>query len=312
MAHVSSHVPVSTDPAQVGRWSAPFNIPITAVHAAMLPTGKVLWYSYPKLPVPHPEDQDPPNTAKAWLWNPSTGAQKPVDPPLWRDPVDGQLKPVNIWCSGQSFLADGRLLVTGGNLAYKTRTTARQGAQQGLHLQPVQRDLDGAAQHAQGPLVSVQRCSSRTAARVILDGYDASGNYATAENLDIELFTPSADLNGRGQVSLLGTRNGSGQPPKGGLYPHLFGMPSGRTLVAGPIPEDTWFLNAPGPGNVLSWRDAPAFSRDRLWGTAVLLPGGTNGSTRVMQLGGSAPKFVSAPAPQRWAFRRRRRSTSPR
>ena len=41
---------VAGDPADVGRWGAPFSIPLTAVHAAMLPTGKVLWFAYPKNP----------------------------------------------------------------------------------------------------------------------------------------------------------------------------------------------------------------------------------------------------------------------
>ena len=79
------------------------------IHAALLPTGKVIWWAYPQ--------KESPNTAQAWLWDPATGNTKRVDPPLWRDPADGQLKAANIWCSGQSFLADGRVLVTGGNLA---------------------------------------------------------------------------------------------------------------------------------------------------------------------------------------------------
>ena len=31
------------DPADIGHWAAPFSIPVMAVHAAMLPTGKVMW-----------------------------------------------------------------------------------------------------------------------------------------------------------------------------------------------------------------------------------------------------------------------------
>ena len=104
---------VAGPPAQVGRWSAPFSIPVFGIHAVMLPTGKVMWWAYPF-------GEDPkPNTAQAWLWDPRTGAFKRVDPPLWLDPADGQLKPANIWCSGNSLLADGRLLATGGNLDYR-------------------------------------------------------------------------------------------------------------------------------------------------------------------------------------------------
>jgi hypothetical protein len=38
-----------------------------------------------------------------------------VNPPI--NPDTG--KPVNIWCGGQSMLADGRILVTGGNYRYQ-------------------------------------------------------------------------------------------------------------------------------------------------------------------------------------------------
>ena len=92
-----------------------------AINAAMLPTERCSG-THPQNPsaggVPNP-----PNTAQAWLWDPAKGnagdAFKRVDPPLWLDPADGKLKPANIWCSGISFLADGRVLVTRGNLAFQ-------------------------------------------------------------------------------------------------------------------------------------------------------------------------------------------------
>src|SRR3712207_7150399 len=51
--------------------------------------------------------------AAAYLWDPAkrpgeAGEFKAVPPPD------------NIWCSGQSLMADGQLLVTGGTLAYPT------------------------------------------------------------------------------------------------------------------------------------------------------------------------------------------------
>ena len=95
---------------------------------------------------------------------------------------------------------------------------------------------------------------------VIINGLDESGA-GFKRNADVELFTPSADLNGRGTVSLLGTLGGAGQPPIGGLYPHMFSMPSGRTLVAGPFPEDTWFLNPPGAIELLHLAGLPRTCR---------------------------------------------------
>ena len=99
------------------------------INAALLPTGKVLWFSYPRNPSPryNTGGLPSPNTAQAWLWDPASGSNTRVDPPLWRDPADGRLKPANIWCGGTSFLADGRVLVTGGNLAYSTESSNYKG-----------------------------------------------------------------------------------------------------------------------------------------------------------------------------------------
>ena len=86
--------PKAAGPAdQVGQWAAPFNIPIFGINAVMLPTGKVMWWSYPLGPRF--------NTSQAFLWDPATGQTKEVDPPLDRDTDgDGIRDPANIWCSG--------------------------------------------------------------------------------------------------------------------------------------------------------------------------------------------------------------------
>jgi len=80
-------------PSEVGRWLEPQPWPVTAIHAAMLPTGKVLHYSFP---------------------NPGPGSLAV----LW-DPVGGGFEDVSLsadlFCSGHCFLPDGRLYVTGGN-----------------------------------------------------------------------------------------------------------------------------------------------------------------------------------------------------
>ena len=282
------------DPADVGRWTAAFPIPVMAVHAAVLPTGKVMWFSYPKNPsVRHGGDGPAsPNTAQAWLWNPATGQHTRVDPPLWRDPADGQLKPANIWCAGQSFTADGRLVVVGGNLAFSTDSSDFKGLNKVYTFNPFnetwteQPDM----RHGRWYPTTIRLPDGRMP---ILSGLDESGVGGANFNTDVELFTPSADMNGRGTMSLVGSRGGSGQPPKGGTYPHMFSMPSGRTLIAGPFPGDSWLLNTPGSSS-FTWQDVPNLPRDRLWGTAVLMPGGPAGSTRVMGLGGSSPATITS------------------
>ena len=73
--------------ATTGSWGQPFTTPMVGVHAHLLQTGKVLLWGDQK---------------GAYLWSSSTGFTQ-VAP-----------KPFKIYCSGHTFLSDGRLLVMGG------------------------------------------------------------------------------------------------------------------------------------------------------------------------------------------------------
>ncbi|MEE8526902.1 MAG: galactose oxidase-like domain-containing protein [Thermoanaerobaculia bacterium] len=79
-------------PEDVGQWLPAVPWPVIAIHAALMPTGEVLHYSYP--------DATP--GSRAYLWSP-----------------EGGFNPVNmnqdIFCSGHSLLPDGSLYATGGN-----------------------------------------------------------------------------------------------------------------------------------------------------------------------------------------------------
>ena len=273
---------------------------VMGIHTAMLPTGKVMFFSYPRRLL-NPAN----NRGYAWLWDPSKGtgedAWTDVKPPMWTDPADGVEKPANIWCAGQSFLADGRLLVTGGNLAYDSATSDFKGLNKVYTFNPwsetwtEQPDMrDGRWYPSQ-----VLMPDGRT---MIMAGLDSSGaRDRRNHNPDIELFTPSPDLDGVGRVDLIGARDptdirppGSLLPPAGGYYPHLFWMPSGRILVSGQEQRDSWYLNNPGPLNRFSWTDAPNLQDHRTWGTAVQMPtSGQPGVTdKIWQIGGG---YSSAP-----------------
>ena len=257
-----------------------------ATHAVMLPTGKVLWYSIPS----HPDRPlGPRHLAVAVLWDPSKGTGpdsfKRVNPPI--DPATGQ--PVNIWCSGQTLLEDGRVLVTGGNLMYTVESPGGKFA--GLNhvytfdpfserwkRQPNMR-------HGRWYPTNLRLPDGRT---FIMGGLDERG-YGDKDE-DIELFTPSRSRSGRGRLSLLGgsgVLGDPGRPPIGDYYPHLFWMPSGHGLVAGPWTTDTWSFSPPGNPPKLRWKDIPNATQSRVWGTAVLLPAGPDGSHQVEQFGGS-------------------------
>jgi hypothetical protein len=93
--------PPPTDPrAVVGEWTGPINMPIVAVHMSLLPDGAVLAWGHPSTP---PLD----GGAKVRVWDPT--AAQPVFQEVHNPFVDA-------YCSGHSFLADGRLLLTGGHI----------------------------------------------------------------------------------------------------------------------------------------------------------------------------------------------------
>jgi len=86
-------VPVDAPASQVGTWLPPQGWPVIAIHAALLPTGDVLAYSYP--------NSDPGSNAR--LWDPETG--------VFEDVTVGE----DLFCSGLSLLEDGHVYATGGN-----------------------------------------------------------------------------------------------------------------------------------------------------------------------------------------------------
>src|SRR4030095_16342346 len=90
---ILSSVSLAQDPATVGQWSARTAWPNRAVHAALLPTGKVLWWP------PFANGDNP------YLWDPATNTNTAI-----------AHVGANIFCAGLSFFADGRLLVFGGNI----------------------------------------------------------------------------------------------------------------------------------------------------------------------------------------------------
>ena len=204
---------VSTDPAQVGQWTPKFDIPGIAVHAVMLHTGKILYFtgttSGRALPA-RPGDRR---------------RRKAVFPPKI---PGGEDEPANIFCAGQSFLDDGTVIVMGGTVG------RREGLKTIFLFDPVTETWRQGAnmQHGRWYPTQVLLADGRT---VVMDGLDERGE-PHVNSADRELHA-RLDF-----VTLLSVRGQADHPPAGGLYPHMFQMPSGRVLVAGPKPSDSWFF----------------------------------------------------------------------
>lgn len=245
--------------ASVGQWSAGIPLPgIVAIHSTLMPTGKVLFfYNNPSF-----GDEE---LGRVMVWDPvtKTGVRRDV--------------PANIWCAGQTLLADGRLLVVGGNLQYQTDTTAFKGLNQIWIFDPWTETWTRGPnmRHGRWYPTATRMADGRV---LITAGWDESGGGASANNRDIEVYTPAADGTGPGTVQLVGSEDID-------YYPHQFQLPDGRVLIAGPRIDDTFYVNR---DQNYALSDAPDLKRDRAYGfsAGVLLPGPPSGSSTVMLIGG--------------------------
>ena len=111
-------------PDKRGQWEDPFTLLNVGIHAHVLPTGLVLMWgrrdnpqqsldSDPASPLAPGLPPAPPATCTPFLWNPANGNMTQTPQPTLNDGTTN----ANLFCSGHSFLPDGRLLVTGGHLA---------------------------------------------------------------------------------------------------------------------------------------------------------------------------------------------------
>jgi hypothetical protein len=86
----------TSNASSVGQWAAPLNIGVTGIHAALLPNGNVLLWTYSVRRSTGP--------TRAYIYNPTTQVTVDASPAF----------DVDFYCGGMAFLADGTLFDTGG------------------------------------------------------------------------------------------------------------------------------------------------------------------------------------------------------
>jgi chitodextrinase len=87
------------DPSVIGQWAGPYTWPIVAVHMSLLPNGKVLAWD------------DHTSNDGATVWEPATNTFTPV-------PNNSD----NLFCSGHTETADGKVMVVGGHIDWDVGT----------------------------------------------------------------------------------------------------------------------------------------------------------------------------------------------
>lgn len=292
---------------RVGRWTRrPADIPATAIHAAVLPTGALIFWGYPPTGFP--------NEGRAAIWNPRdgnhAGAYREVPPPVIDPDGNGPqgAGPAPIYCSGQSLLPSGRLLVTGGNRTWPDGADLQSytGLRETFTFYPWSESW------AQGPDMAAGRWypgqvpigDGRT---VLLGGYDDDAPGGT-RNPRLETVTEHGTGPSDLEIAIEAGAERSVEP-----YPNLFSLPDGDVLMAGADIADAAILDANGSGQGdMSWRDLPFNSFHRVGGTAVLEPSKARGSWRAIQTGGYSPPYEGFRPASRSAEAINARAGSPR
>ena len=223
----------------VGRWSTPFIIPVVGVTAVLLNTGNVMFWSYDPVDYHNPANS---NNGVGYIWNPTTRVGYNIPPPE------------NLFCAGQTILADGRVYVAGGLLRYPDASappgaTGWKGSLTNYTFNPYaeiwarQPDMQRGRWY---PTVT-QLADNRV---MIASGTDETGSNAI--NNVIEVLTPDPNIDGIGILSAVSQHNSSG------TYPAQFLMPSGQVMQSGPNASSSFQVNP----QTWNWSNLPRLNSD--------------------------------------------------
>ncbi|GAB2724277.1 glyoxal oxidase [Kitasatospora kifunensis] len=280
------------DPKVFGKFTDYFSSPDFGDHIALLPTGKVLVFSFESVE-DNPQKEPAPtdvigkqNAGRAYLWDPSKGtgldAFKAVPPPTVNMP-DGlnEPRPAPFFCAGHSYLPNGMVGVFGGNLGGNGGT----GAKLALVFDPwtetwhqeqdmaVGRWYPSAVTGADGRqlIMSGQSELGYGTPTPILERFPAKGTGVffdknkAPDNVAIDQWKTDA--------------------PYRTDYPHLFSLNDGKVYGFGRDADQQWVFD-PANETRASLPDRPDGGM-RMYGSAVALPNGTNGPDSVLILGGN-------------------------
>ncbi|QSQ11154.1 galactose oxidase-like domain-containing protein [Myxococcus landrumensis] len=225
-------------PDQVGRWASVMTWPISATHMMLLPDGKVMFYGE------FDEGALPPRR-----WDPNTNV-------VTSFPYVGY----NIFCSGHTFLSNGKLLVTGGHIA---------------------RDVG---------LPDTSSFDFNTTSWTRLPDMNAGRWYPTNTTLNNgDVVVTSGEINGPGDINEIPQRFIAGTNSWRTLtsarknvpfYPKMFLAPNGRLFYAGSLRASFWL----DPASNGAWSNGPISNfGTRSYGPAVYIDG------KVLIIGGSEP-----------------------
>lgn len=221
-ANALGRAPVSSsvvqNPSSVGQWSAVETLSTVPVHISLLPDGRLLYWGRDK----DTDKWDIGNTCQTYTYHPTTKVKETLSS-----------KPLtNLFCSGHSFLPDGRLLVTGGHFRNNSVPSQEGNGERDVNIFDYTTNtwttFADAMPKGRWYPSHVTLANGET---VIISGYyrDASGVLAVNDKPD--LFT---------SVNTIRSFTASSTIP---VYPFLHLAPNGKVFVAGPGPAASQFFD---------------------------------------------------------------------
>ena len=205
----TKHSHATGPPSVVGQWSGLTHSDVDGHPRSAASTGNVLYFSY-----------GVGDTGIASIWDPVTNTSHRVNPPAGANtPHD------NIWCAGQTLLADGRVIVVGGNIP-KTGDESR-GLDTICIFDPWTETWTFQGRMQEGRWYPTSDAAAQRQV-VITSGHRRDGSGTI--NPDVEVFTPNPDPTGR-HDHYVNQRSCN-------LYPQQSVVRTASVLVAGPFTGD--------------------------------------------------------------------------
>ena len=277
-----------------------FDIPDYGMHAALLATGRVLLYGYPRL---NRNGTGPNNHGEAWVWDPArgTGHDAFTDVPPPGVAIAGVDRPAPIVCSGLGVPAQRRPSRHRG----QPGSGDHQRNQHDPDVRSLQRALAPPGRHGPRSLVPGLQVLTSDGRVVILGGQDENGNNAL--NPELEVWPAPG-------IPVLRYLAAEGVPPAHmasadrltAMYPHLFTMRDGRVPRSSGRRSRTPGCSIPRHGRGARCRSFPAQSS----GSAA-----TRSRSPEVPMGRSASSWSAATTAGRrdrsMRRQRRRRRSSP-
>ncbi|KAK0651107.1 hypothetical protein B0T16DRAFT_321920 [Cercophora newfieldiana] len=225
-----------------GRWSEPFELPNVAVHASLLPNGKILHWGRRENPKSTDLASLDEHFTKAFVWDPVSKKSTPTA----NEPRDINGKTVNLFCSGHAFLPDGALLIAGGHL------------QDGWGITSA--CIFDATTNTFVPKTPFARGRWYPSVLTLPDGrmLVVSGSFeegSTVQNNNISEIWPSNTGAANPPRWTEVADPLSHQGPVFPLYPHMHVAPTGRVVIVGPLAQ-SWWLDIKDQATGQDWVDA--------------------------------------------------------